>query len=109
MNIRNTRTEDLEEVMRIYGRAAGYMAETGNPNQWTPGYPPREMIEEDIRRGVSYVMEENGQIEAVFAYIEGVDLTYGRIENGAPSRVRRKKAGSRRRVFCMVRESGGCT
>ena len=83
MNIRNTRTEDLEEVMRIYGRAAGYMAETGNPNQWTPGYPPREMIEEDIRRGVSYVMEENGQIEAVFAYIEGVDLTYGRIENGA--------------------------
>ena len=83
MNIRNTRTEDLEEVMRIYGRAARYMAETGNPNQWTPGYPPREMIEEDIRRGVSYVMEENGQIEAVFAYIEGVDLTYGRIENGA--------------------------
>lgn len=83
MIIRKTGTEDLEEVMHIYERAVCYMAETGNPNQWVAGYPSREMIAEDISRGVSYVMEENGCIEAVFAYIEGVDSTYINIENGA--------------------------
>ena len=69
--------------MRIYERAVHYMAETGNPNQWTLGYPSRDMIAEDINRGISYVMEENGCIEAVFAYIEGEDPTYGCIENGS--------------------------
>lgn len=83
MIIRQTRIEELEEVMRIYERAAHYMAETGNPNQWAPGYPSPDMIAADIGRGVSYVMEENGCIEAVFAYIEGADPTYGSIENGA--------------------------
>lgn len=83
MIIRQTRMEELEEVMGIYERAARYMAETGNPNQWTPGYPSRDMIAADIGSGVSYVMEDNGGIEAVFAYIEGADPTYGRIENGA--------------------------
>lgn len=83
MIIRKTRMEDLEAVMWIYDRAARYMAETGNPNQWAVGYPTREMIMEDIARGVSYVMDVNGVIEAVFAYIEGTDPTYGRIENGA--------------------------
>lgn len=83
MMIRKTRIEDLEAVMCIYDRAARYMAETGNPNQWAVGYPTREMIMEDITRGVSYVVDVNGVIEAVFAYIEGIDPTYGRIENGA--------------------------
>ncbi len=83
MIIRQTGIEELEEVMRIYERAARFMAETGNPNQWAPGYPPREMIADDIQRGVSYVMEENGCVEAVFSYIEGSEPTYGRIVNGA--------------------------
>lgn len=83
MIIRKTRVEELGAVMQIYDRAARYMAETGNPNQWAIGYPTREMIMEDIARGVSHVVDVNGVIEAVFAYIEGVDPTYGRIENGA--------------------------
>lgn len=83
MIIRKTGIEDLENVMGIYERAEHFMAETGNPNQWAPGYPSRDMIVDDITRGVSYVMEENGSIEAVFAYIEGVDPTYGNIVNGA--------------------------
>ena len=83
MMIRNTRMEELEEVMCIYAQAAQYMAQTGNPNQWELGYPQRELIADDIGRGVSYVLEHEGQIEAVFAYMEGEDATYARIENGA--------------------------
>ena len=71
MMIRNTRMEELEEVMRMYAQAAQYMAQTGNPNQWEQGYPQRGLIADDIGRGVSYVLEHEGQIEAVFSYIEG--------------------------------------
>lgn len=83
MLVRKTRMEELEEVMAIYAHAAEFMAQTGNPKQWGNGYPPREMIEADIKNGVSYVVEENGSIEAVFAYMEGFDSTYSRIDYGA--------------------------
>lgn len=83
MIIRKTRIEELEAVMAIYARAAEFMAQTGNPNQWVNGYPSREIIEADIKNGVSYVVDENGSIEAVFVYIEGIDPTYDRIDNGA--------------------------
>lgn len=82
MEIRKTRIEDLDEVMRIYARAAGYMAQTGNPNQWKNGYPSRDLIAMDIQHGVSYVADVNGSIEAVFMYFEGVDATYAKIDNG---------------------------
>lgn len=48
---------------------------SGNPNQWVEGYPSRALIEEDIARGVSYVVDRDGVIEAVFSYIEGEDPT----------------------------------
>lgn len=83
MIIRKTRIEELDEVMRIYARAAEYMAQTGNPNQWGAGYPTREMIAADIAYGVSYVVDVNGSIEAVFMYFEGAEPTYARIDNGA--------------------------
>lgn len=83
MVIRKTRMEELDEVMRIYARAAEYMAQTGNPNQWRNGYPSRELIVADIQQGVSYVADVNGSIEAVFMYFEGAEPTYARIDNGA--------------------------
>ncbi len=83
MVIRRTRPEELDEVMRIYARAAEYMAQTGNPNQWRNGYPSRELIATDIANGVSYVADVNGCIEAVFMYFEGAEPTYTRIDKGA--------------------------
>jgi hypothetical protein len=75
--------EDLQEVMDIYAHARAFMAQTGNPNQWGDGHPSEELIREDIRRGISYVGEEDGRIEAVFVYFAGVDPTYDYIENGS--------------------------
>ena len=40
----------------------------GNPTQWGSTYPPKSLIERDIRDGVSYVCEEDGQLLAVFFY-----------------------------------------
>ena len=75
MMIRRAAIQDLEQIMQIYARAVQYMHASGNPNQWMEGYPSRALIEEDIARGVSYVVDRDGVIEAVFSYIEGEDPT----------------------------------
>lgn len=83
MKVWQTAPGDLNAVMQIYKRAVTFMAESGNPNQWGNGYPSRELIEEDIQRGVSYVVKDGHKIEGVFSYIEGEDPTYRRIVQGA--------------------------
>lgn len=83
MQIRKAKLEDLPEIMEIYSIARGFMAENGNPTQWGSAYPPREMIEEDIRDGCSYVWEGSEGLEGVFYFKEGEDPSYVRIENGA--------------------------
>ena len=45
---RGARHSDLEQILDIYARARKVMAASGNPTQWGDGYPPREMLEEDI-------------------------------------------------------------
>ena len=82
MMIRRAAIQDLEQIMQIYARAVQYMQASGNPNQWVAGYPSRTLIEEDIARGVSYVVDRDSVIEAVFSYIEGEDPTYRQIEQG---------------------------
>ena len=74
MMIRRAAIQDLEQIMQIYARAVQYMHASGNPNQWVAGYPSRTLIEEDIARGVSYVVDRDSVIEAVFSYIEGEAL-----------------------------------
>ena len=82
MKIRQTEMNDLDDVMRIYASARHYMAENGNPNQWTDGYPERSAVINDIEKGRSFVMEENGGIHAVFVFIIGIEPTYSRIDGG---------------------------
>lgn len=65
MRIRKTTINDLDAVMKIYARARGFMAETGNPTQWKDSYPSEELIRKDISDGVSYVCvdEDNREVE----------------------------------------------
>ena len=66
MNIRKTSMEELEEVLLLYQDARQFMQEHGNPNQWGQSYPPREIVEQDIRSGKSYVCEEEGRLLGFF-------------------------------------------
>ena len=53
------------------------------PYQYRPWvYPTREQLENDIQRGVSYVMEHEGVPCATFVFIIGDDPTYQYIEDG---------------------------
>lgn len=83
MEIRKTKREEFERVMKIYRAARVFMAENGNPDQWGEDYPPSEMIRADIEEGKSYVCTEGEEILGVFYYAEGIDPTYVRIEDGA--------------------------
>ena len=82
MTIRPTTYADIEALQAIFDYARAQMAADGNPTQWGDGYPAREQLESDIQRGVSYVVEHNGQPCATFVFIIGNDPTYAYIEDG---------------------------
>ena len=85
MHIRKAVESDLPRQMEIYSRAREFMKSTGNPNQWgATNWPPEEIIREDIRKGNSYVCEEDGRVIGTFYYIYGedVDPSYRQIEGG---------------------------
>ena len=82
MTIRSTTYADIDALLAIFAHARAQMAADGNPTQWGDGYPPREQLESDIQRGVSYVMEHEGVPCATFVFIIGEDPTYAYIEDG---------------------------
>lgn len=88
MTIRRTVPSDVEELLGIFANARAFMAKMGNPTQWRPDYPSRELILEDIALEKSYVCEEDGRIEGTFVMALGEDPTYAYIEgewkNSAP-------------------------
>ena len=85
ISIRPTRADELDTVMPLFDQARTTMRRSGNMNQWTNGYPSRELIARDSRLGQSYVMVESGggSVVGIFAFIHGVEPTYRRIYEGA--------------------------
>lgn len=83
MEIRKTRLEELEEVMKLYEQARDFMRASGNRNQWVNGYPSREIVQQDICRGCSYVcVEEEKGILGVFCFLLDTEPNYRVIEKG---------------------------
>ena len=83
MAVRLATNNDLDDIMGIYDAARATMRASGNHKQWINGYPKREMIEDDIARRVSYVIEgADGKPHAVFMFSVEDDPTYALIEDG---------------------------
>ena len=80
--IRKAASQDLPRIREIYEMARQFMRKNGNHSQWGKGDEPEALIEEDIRQGNLYVLEEAG-IHAGFAFIIGEDPTYLEIEEGS--------------------------
>lgn len=87
MKIRHSEEQDLGRMMEIYSFARKFMAEHGNPNQWGPtGWPPEDLIRQDIRNGNSYVcVNGKGKVIGTFFFLQGEDIepTYREITDGA--------------------------
>jgi len=109
MYIRKTTFDDLDKVIEIYAFAQKFMRESGNDDQWGDVHPPRKLIEEDIRDGVSYVCVNGDEILAVFMISTLPDPTYTIIEgawlNDAPycvvHRIARAENGKGAGAFCL--------
>lgn len=104
MFIRKSTPEDLPEILALYSDARSYMAENGNPDQWKGGWPPEELVFDDILSGDSYVCIDNGvsndvliqasvtkpmiplphdgKIVGTFFFREGPDPEYNQIYDG---------------------------
>lgn len=84
LHIRHARPEDIDSIEAIYANARRYMAENGNPNQWTDGYPNREQVQSDLANERLYVcIDDSGCIAAVFCFFVGVEPDYLRIYDGS--------------------------
>jgi len=78
--IRKATMNDLPEMLIIFTNARNFMADHGNPDQWKTNWPSKEILIEDIEKGQSYIVEDDGVILATYAYIIGVDKTYLQID-----------------------------
>ena len=58
------------------------MRSDGNFSQWAGNYPDEAAVQWDLKRKVSYVIEEEGRIVGTFAFIPGAEPTYRRIYRG---------------------------
>ena len=79
--IRKATPQDLPRIREIYEMARQFRRKNGSHAQWGKSDEPEALIEEDIRQGNLYVLEE-ASIHAVFAFIIGEDPTYLEIEEG---------------------------
>lgn len=78
------RREDLPQILQIYDHARKFMRESGNASQWKDGFPPEDMLAEDIDAGQLYAVRDSkrGTVHGVFAFMTGEEPTYAYIEQG---------------------------
>lgn len=79
---RHAQESDLPGILSLYEQARSFMRRSGNPDQWSGGYPSQALLLEDIGKKQLYLWEDDGQILAVFCYFQGIDPTYLQIYNG---------------------------
>ncbi|MBQ3054356.1 MAG: GNAT family N-acetyltransferase [Clostridia bacterium] len=82
MKIRKSRMEDLPKMEEIYQKAREFMIATGNPHQWSNGYPAHNLLVEDIQKGISFVCEDDGEVVAVFCFYKEHEIDYDGIFDG---------------------------
>ena len=80
--IREAKSSDVIEIMRVIEAAKGIMRSSGNMHQWGEGYPSEAVIFNDMEKHGGFVIEEAGRIVAYFAFLSSPEPTYSKIYNG---------------------------
>ena len=57
MSFRKSTFDDIDRILEIIEKAKAELKKMGL-DQWQKGYPNREVIESDVKKGISYVLEE---------------------------------------------------
>ena len=74
--------QDAERILEVFAAAKGIMVADGNTKQWVNGYPSLEVVQTDVEKGGAFVVEEDGDIVAYFAFLPSPEPTYTTIYNG---------------------------
>ena len=82
LTIRDAVEGDIPKLIRLYDLARSSMKAMGT-DQWQDGSPNGETALEDIRLGISRVVERNGLVIATAAAYVGHEPTYDTIYDGA--------------------------
>lgn len=83
LSIRRSSFDDIPQLQKIFAYARHFMAETGNSQQWIASYPNDELLQMDIEKGNSYVVEQENEVVATFVLSGEKDPTYDVIYEGA--------------------------
>ena len=81
MNFRKSAKTDLKSIMRIIKQAQEYFKDQGI-DQWQNNYPNDDVINDDISKGESYVLELDGNIVATSVISFDKENTYDVIYDG---------------------------
>ena len=73
---------DLQAVIELVAQGRAALARQG-VDQWQDGYPNEETFQEDVARGESWVLEDEGQVVATACLGLGREPTYDTIYQGA--------------------------
>ena len=80
--IREAHPSDMTEIMQVMTAAKAIMRQSGNMHQWGEDYPSETVITADMEKHGAYVIEENGQVVAYFAFLPSPEPTYSTIYDG---------------------------
>lgn len=106
MEIRQAKGLDLEEILRLYEQARAFMVQAGNPDQWTDGYPQKELLEADIREKRLYLVTQENEILGVLVLMNGPEADYATLKgnwlNDDPYQVIHRMASKRGGIAKVV-------
>lgn len=80
IQLRQTTLDDVEHILAIYETSRRFMRQSGNPSQWTNGYPGKADILRDIENNHGYVLCDESGILATFHLSLKCDPSYAIIE-----------------------------
>lgn len=65
LQIRAAREEDLTRIDEIFEKSRQFMAENGNPTQWTQGFPNSSQIAPEIAKSRAFVLFDDANPDLV--------------------------------------------
>ncbi|MBO4658541.1 MAG: N-acetyltransferase [Prevotella sp.] len=80
--IRQAIPADTDGIMSVMAAARQTMRASGNPHQWTDGYPSEIVIASDMEKRGGFVMVEKEKVVAYFAFLPSPEPTYKKIYGG---------------------------
>ena len=80
--IRKACPADMTDIMKVMDAAKCIMRQDGNMLQWGKNYPSESIILGDIERDSGYVIDDDGNVVAYFAFLPSPEPTYNFISGG---------------------------